>query len=92
MVVLLGERPVSEVEKKINLFLDRLIKYYHDTTTMQKLSISAGVSQTDPGSAKSIDRLIHESDRALYHAKNSGRACCCVYDPSMESPEEGLGE
>ena len=89
MAVLLGERPIKEVEKKINFFLDRLMKYYKDTSTMQKLSVSAGISQADPDSAKSIDRLIHESDRALYEAKNAGRACCRVYDPSMEdSPRE----
>ncbi|MBQ9566176.1 MAG: diguanylate cyclase [Synergistaceae bacterium] len=84
MAVLLGERALKGVEKRINLFLDRLMRYYHDTTTMQKLSVSAGISQGEPGSSKSIDRLIHESDLALYQAKRAGRACCRVYDPSME--------
>ncbi|MCR4818295.1 MAG: sensor domain-containing diguanylate cyclase [Fretibacterium sp.] len=89
MVVLLGKRAIGNTEARVNAFLARLMDYYWQTSTMRHLSISAGIAQTDPASAKSIDQLIHESDRALYRAKNAGRACCRVYDPSMETTGRG---
>ena len=89
MVVLLGKRGIGNTEARVNAFLARLMDYYWKTATMRHLSISAGIAQTDPSSAKSIDQLIHESDRALYRAKNAGRACCRIYDPSMETTGRG---
>ena len=89
MVVLLGKRGIGNTEARVNAFLARLMDYYWQKATMRHLSISAGIAQTDPATAKSIDQLIHESDRALYRAKNSGRACCRIYDPSMETTGRG---
>ena len=89
MVVLLGKRGIGNTEARVNAFLARLMDYYWPKATMRHLSISAGIAQTDPAAAKSIDQLIHESDRALYRAKNAGRACCRVYDPSMETTGRG---
>ena len=89
MVVLLGKRGIGNTEARVNAFLARLMDYYWQKATMRHLSISAGIAQTDPAAAKSIDQLIHESDRALYRAKNAGRACCRVYDPSMETTGRG---
>ncbi|MBR1671962.1 MAG: diguanylate cyclase [Fretibacterium sp.] len=85
MAVLLGKRGIGNIEARVNAFLTRLMDYYWEARTMRRLTISAGIAQTDPASAKSIDRLIHESDRALYCAKRAGRACCRVYEPCMES-------
>ena len=84
MVVLMGERPVKDVEKKVNLFMKNLLDYYKGTRTMKNLSVSAGISQKLKGEEKTIDQLIHESDTALYEAKKSGRACCKIYKSSME--------
>ena len=84
MIVLLGLREASEVERKVNTFMAGLLEYYADTKTMKALSVSVGIAQKTHGEDKSIDRLIHESDIALYEAKKSGRACCKVYSPSME--------
>ena len=84
MIVLLGLRDSSEVERKVNTFMAGLLDYYAGTKTMKALSISVGIAQKTNGEDKSIDRLIHESDIALYEAKKSGRACCKVYSPSME--------
>ena len=89
MVVLLGKRGIGNTEARVNAFLARLMDYYWQKATMRHLSISAGIAQTDPAAAKSIDQLIHESDRALYRAKNAGRACCRIYDPSMETTGRG---
>ena len=84
MLVLTGERNVKEVESKVNNFMKKLLEYYAQTNTMKTLSISAGISQKLQHQDKTIDRLIHESDIALYDAKKNGRACCKIYQPSME--------
>ncbi len=83
MLVLLGKRDILSVQQKVNDFMSRLLKYYAGTRTMQALSVSAGVSQSAPDSEKTIDRLIHEADKALYEAKKAGKAQCKVYAPSM---------
>ena len=84
MVVLMGERHVKDVENKVNLFMKNLLEYYKGTQTMKNLSVSAGISQKLKGEEKTIDRLIHEADVALYEAKKNGRACCKIYRSSME--------
>lgn len=88
MIVLAGERDISDVERKVNDFMKNLLEYYATTRTMKKLSVSAGISQRQSAHAKTIDRLIHESDLALYEAKNAGRSCCRVYASSMENRQE----
>lgn len=84
MIVLLGLRPVNDVAAKVDIFMSSLIEYYSGVETMKTLSVSAGISQKLSSETKSIDQLIHESDQALYEAKNSGRACCKIYDKSMK--------
>ena len=85
MIVLAGERKISDVEQKVNTFIADLLSYYAGRKTMNKLSVSAGISQRLSGQDKSIDRLIHESDLALYEAKKSGKGCCKIYASSMEN-------
>ena len=84
MIVLLGFRDIADVEKNVNAFMSGLLEYYAGTKTMKALSVSAGISQKTHGDGKSIDRLIHESDLALYEAKKSGRARCKVYTPLLD--------
>ncbi|MBR1419385.1 MAG: GGDEF domain-containing protein [Synergistaceae bacterium] len=84
VTILTGFRPVKEVEAQVNNFMAKLLAYYQEIPAMRNLSISAGISQTDPNQIKSIDQLMRESDKALYCAKNCGRARCCIYNSSME--------
>lgn len=84
MVVLPGLRKIEEVKDKVNTFMKNLAEYYETTRTMKALSVSAGISQRFTGVKKSMNRLIHESDMALYAAKKSGKNCCKIYDESME--------
>ncbi|MBR0251208.1 MAG: diguanylate cyclase [Synergistaceae bacterium] len=88
MIVLAGERDIADVRRKVNDFMKNLLNYYATTRTMKKLSVSAGISQRQSAHTKTIDRLIHESDLALYEAKKAGRACCRVYDSSMEKTDD----
>ena len=84
MIVLLGARNADEVEARVSAFMAGLQDYYAGTKTMSVLSVSAGISQKTHGDDKTIDRLIHESDIALYAAKKAGRACCRVYSTELE--------
>ncbi len=83
MIVLLGKRDIMATAERVNGFMTRLLKYYATTRTMRGLSVSAGISQSRPDAEKSIDRIIHEADRALYEAKKSGKAQCKVYSENM---------
>ena len=85
MVVVTGLRTPSQVESKVNNFMRNLLDYYKGVKFMRPLSVSAGIAQRKQGQEKSLDRLIHESDIALYEAKKNGKACCKVYNPSMEA-------
>ena len=84
MIVLLGKRDIHAIAERVNEFMTRLLKYYATTRTMQALSVSAGISQSRPDAEKTIDRIIHEADRALYEAKKTGKARCKVYSEKME--------
>ena len=88
MIVLLGLREASDVERKVNTFMSGLLEYYAGTKTMRALSVSAGIAQKTHGDSKTIDRLIHESDMALYEAKKSGRSCCKIYRASMDERDD----
>ena len=83
MLVLPGKRDLASTACRVREFMAKLMKYYAGMATMRKLSVSAGISQTLPDSGKTIDDIIHEADRALYEAKNSGKAQCRIYSPSM---------
>ncbi|MDW8326206.1 MAG: diguanylate cyclase [Anaerolineales bacterium] len=43
---------------------------------------SLGVSTFEPGSAHTLDLLVHQADEALMRAKREGRNCVCVFDPN----------
>ncbi len=79
IVVLTGKRKIKDVEEKVSMFLIRLENYYHNSLFMSHLSVSAGISQSNSDTQKSIEQLLQESDRALYKAKNAGRACCKIF-------------
>lgn len=84
MIVIPGRNSAQEIYDRVNAFMRTLLDYYSTVKTMKSLSVSAGISQKIDGEEKSIDQLIHESDIALYEAKNSGRACCKIYSSLME--------
>ena len=92
MVVLLGMRGISDIVRKVSVFMAGLMAYYSGTKTMKALSVSAGISQKTHGDNKSIDQLIHESDMALYEAKKSGRSCCKVYTTSLEAQRDNSSD
>ena len=48
-------------------------------------SVSIGIAVQDHAGA-GFDRLYHDADAALYHAKSAGKSCYIVFEPSM-SPD-----
>ena len=79
VVILTGKRKINDVAEKVSMFLIRLEDYYQNCLFMSNLSVSAGISQSSQDNQKSMEQLLQESDRALYCAKNSGRACCKIF-------------
>ena len=79
MIVLTGKNDINFVENRVNKFMSNLLNFYAATKTMKALSVSAGISQADANSEKSIDQIIHEADSALYSAKNSGKSKSMIY-------------
>lgn len=53
-----------------------------------KVSASAGIAISDLTDPLEPDRLLEESDTALYAAKHAGRACHRIFDPTATSATE----
>lgn len=84
-VILKGKINIEIIKQRVNKFFRILFEFYSEHHEMENLSISAGISQSIDGNSKSLERLMRESDIALYRAKNSGRACYVIYEPSMNN-------
>ena len=82
LAVMFEQVSVENVCKRIEKFIDKLQNYFEKCLDIHYISTSAGVVVGD-GNA-TMDEMMRKSDVALYVAKNAGRACCKVYDPSME--------
>ena len=85
MMVFLGDLSLEDLKGRVDQFIQDMAAYFHSSDRTKNLTVSGGITKTtesETGSA--IDHLIHRSDLALYQAKHSGRACCVIYDPSME--------
>lgn len=68
----------AQLIQAANELIAQLQKNFESNAYFQELSASVGISYTT-NPAKLIDDLIKESDTALYEAKQTGRAKCCVY-------------
>lgn len=68
----------ADLVQQANHFIVSLKQAFKCNECFHILSASVGISYTKD-SAKQIDTLIKESDIALYHAKQTGKAKCCVY-------------
>ena len=66
----------EEIEKLSSDLLDMLCSNFVEREEMKKMSASIGVAveRFDVGETHNIDALIQKSDKALYEAKNSGKA------------------
>jgi diguanylate cyclase (GGDEF)-like protein/PAS domain S-box-containing protein len=80
LVALVGEYDLQQVEQRTQQLLDALREHYMLHEEFQTLSASAGVVQErlPVCDIQSIENLIRRGDRALYNAKESGKARYCV--------------
>lgn len=77
MIVLIGdEYDVNDVVRRFERFSRRLTMYYGSYVLSAKLSVSAGVTQVRSSGDDTdgvIERVINESDGAMYDGKRSGK-------------------
>ncbi|WP_343079697.1 GGDEF domain-containing protein [Ostreiculturibacter nitratireducens] len=53
-----------------------------------RISASVGVTVSSLYAAPDPDQMLLDADLALYASKRRGRACCTVFTPGMEVPED----
>lgn len=88
MVVLTKKCELSEVEGRVQRFMDSLIGIYHMDMELTNLTISAGIARLEDMS-QPFDILMQQSDAALYRAKQEGRSCYVVYEKGMKLEDNG---
>ena len=86
LVVLTKPCELSEVERRVQKFMDKLVGIYQMDPELARLTISAGIARS-PEDPQPLDILMQKSDLALYQAKQLGRSCYRVYKKEMENGE-----
>ncbi len=87
LIALLGDCGLRALEERARGLLDRIADSFQSSARLEGLSASIGIAQSDDSSLN-IDELIRRSDMALYKAKASGKARCCVFIPCCPSLSE----
>lgn len=77
LITLLGRCELATLQQRTQAMLNTMRVAFSRDEKLSMLSASAGIAQTEDAKM-SIDALIQLGDRALYAAKESGRARCCV--------------
>lgn len=84
LVVISGKRSESELESITRNLLDTLCGFYRSRKEFEKMSASAGVSYAVIDSGEhDIEKLMVNSDSALYCAKNLGKATFKIYGKAV---------
>ncbi len=87
LVVVSGEAAVDEIEEKVKAFLGFLKEVYLEREEFRIMTASVGISQSvlENGGRHDIEKLLKESDDALYCAKKSGKNRLCIYSVSSKT-------
>ena len=82
LIVINRETDMEQVKEQVREFQSRLMAEYTKSEEFTKLTTSIGIAlETLANSGKyDFDKILRQSDRALYKAKNGGKAQFCVYE------------
>ena len=82
LIVISRECDIEQVKEEVTVFQNKLRSEYIKTKEFSKITTSIGIAAetlADCG-RYDFDKIMRYSDRALYQAKNSGKAQFCVYE------------
>lgn len=69
-----------------NLRMEIQLRFNESTEVNQFLSISAGIASY-PENASNKEEILEKADKAMYHAKRSGRNRCVIYEKNIVEKE-----
>lgn len=86
LVVVNGEISLDQIEQKSKEFLDNLKAVYNEREEFRVMTASVGIAQSvlNDGDRHDIEKLLKQSDAALYRAKNAGKDMLCVYGRDIQ--------
>ena len=86
LVVITGKRTEDELMKSGAALLAAFKKEYSSKEEFSVITASAGIAYAviKRGGSHDVERLLHNSDSALYDAKYAGKAKCCMYKEARE--------
>ena len=82
LIVINRETDMEQVKEQVKEFQSRLMSEYTQSEEFTKLTTSIGIAKEtlDNCGKYDFDKILRQSDRALYKAKNGGKAQFCVYE------------
>ncbi|VAW87698.1 Two-component transcriptional response regulator, LuxR family [hydrothermal vent metagenome] len=72
------------IAETVREFVEALLIKHEYSKVSDVVTVSIGVMCLQPVADDALESLIARADKALYHAKHSGRNRCCTYQPELE--------
>lgn len=81
LVVITGRRTEEELSARGNELIEAFKDRFSSEEAFSGITASAGIAYgvVKRGESHDTEKLLHNSDSALYSAKNSGKARCCMF-------------
>ena len=82
----------DQVERLTEALITNVAEPVHHGDTQIEITVSAGISRTEPNVPADTAALLHMADIAMYHAKRGGRNRFAWFETNMESEQRFRSE